>query len=57
MTSGASVRLIAFGTIMLFAITAGLAGVSLKIIGAIFIVAGAVELLGGIRTGRWREPI
>ena len=57
MTIGASVLLIALGAILLFAVTACLAGVSVNVLGWILIVAGAVELLIALVTGRRGEPI
>jgi hypothetical protein len=52
MTIGASVLLIALGAILLFAITATVAGVSLNVVvGVVLIVAGAVELLIAVVSG------
>jgi hypothetical protein len=57
MTIGASVVLIAIGAILLFAVTASIAGVSVNTIGLILIIAGAIGLLISLMTGARREPI
>jgi hypothetical protein len=57
MTIGASVVLIAIGAILLFAVTASIAGVSVDTIGLILIIAGAIGLLISLMTGARREPI
>jgi hypothetical protein len=53
---GASVLLIAIGAILLFAVTASIAGVSINAIGVILMIAGAVGLLISLTTGARREP-
>jgi hypothetical protein len=55
-TIGASVLLIAIGAILLFAVTASIAGVSINAIGVILMIAGAVGLLISLMTGARREP-
>jgi hypothetical protein len=57
MTIGASVFLIAIGAILLFAVTASIAGVSVNTIGLILVIAGAVGLLISLMTGARREPV
>jgi hypothetical protein len=57
MTIGASVLLIAIGAILLFAVTATIAGVSVNTIGVILMIAGAVGLLISLMTAARREPI
>jgi hypothetical protein len=57
MTIGASVLLIAIGAILLFAVTASVAGVSVNTIGVILMIAGAVGLLISLMAGARREPI
>lgn len=57
MTIGASLFLIAAGAILLFAVTASVAGVSVNTIGVILMIAGGIGLLIGLMTGARREPI
>jgi hypothetical protein len=57
MTIGASVLLIAIGAILLFAVTASVAGVSVNTIGVILMIAGAVGLLISLMAGARREPV
>jgi hypothetical protein len=49
--------LIAIGAILLFAVTASVAGVSVNTIGVILVVAGAAGLMISLVTGARREPI
>jgi len=49
---GVSLLLIAIGAILLFAVTATVAGVSINVIGVILLVVGAVGLLIALFTGR-----
>jgi hypothetical protein len=57
-TIRASVLLIALGAVLLFAVTATVAGVSLNVVvGVVLIVAGAVDLLIALVSGGRREPI
>jgi hypothetical protein len=57
MTIGGSVALIAIGAILLFAVTASVAGVSLNTVGVILMIAGAVGLVIGLLTSARREPV
>jgi hypothetical protein len=57
MTIGASVLLIAIGAILLFAVTASVAGVSVNTIGVILMIAGGVGLLISLVAGARREPV
>ena len=57
MTIGGSVALIAIGAILLFAVTASVAGVSLNTVGVILMIAGAVGLGIGLLTSARREPV
>ncbi len=45
MAIGSSVFLIAVGAILMFAVTASVAGVSLKTVGLILVIAGVIGLL------------
>ncbi len=49
---GISILLIAIGAILLWAVTATVAGVSINTVGAILIVVGAIGLLFGIAATR-----
>lgn len=57
MTIGGSVALIAIGAILLFAVTASVAGVSLNTVGVILMIAGAVGLVIGLLTSARRESV
>lgn len=55
---GISILLIAIGAILLWAVTATVAGVSINTIGLILIVVGAVGLVVGLVASRRRsEPV
>jgi hypothetical protein len=57
-TIGASIFLIAVGAILKFAVTASVAGVDLKVVGVILMVAGALGLVLGFaqQAMRARQP-
>ena len=57
MTIGASIVLIAIGAVLLFAVTASVAGLSVNTIGVILMIAGAVGLLISLMNAGRREPI
>lgn len=48
---GTSVFLMAIGAILLWAVTASVAGVSLNVIGIILLVVGAIGLIAGMVAG------
>jgi hypothetical protein len=50
MTLGASLLMAAIGAILLFAVTASVAGISLNVVGVILIVAGAIGALFALFT-------
>ncbi len=59
---GVSILLIAIGAILLWAVTATVAGVSINAVGVILIVVGAIGLVAGLiagsrhRAGRTVDP-
>lgn len=53
---GASILLIAIGAILLWAVTATVAGVSINTVGVILIVVGAIGLLASLVATR-RAPL
>jgi hypothetical protein len=52
---GASIFLIAIGAILLWGITATVAGVSINLIGIILMVVGAIGLLAGLLASSGRR--
>jgi uncharacterized membrane protein YvlD (DUF360 family) len=53
---GVSIFFIAVGAIVLWAVTASVAGVSLNVVGIILIVVGVIGLLAGLLAGNRRDP-
>ena len=53
---GVSICLIAIGAILLWAVTASVAGVSLNLVGVILMVVGAIGLLVALLAAGRREP-
>jgi hypothetical protein len=52
---GVSIFLMALGAVLLWAVTASVAGISLNVVGVILLVVGAIGLIAGLIASTSRE--
>jgi hypothetical protein len=52
---GVSIFLMALGAVLLWAVTASVAGISLNVVGVILLVVGAIGLVAGLIASSSRE--
>jgi hypothetical protein len=52
---GVSIFLMALGAVLLWAVTASVAGISLNVVGVILLVVGAIGLIAGLIASSSRE--